>query len=258
VAALPAPAAAVMLGTWQSMRRAPEVKMALGMSFFMTAIFSSWALLGGPATVSETVRPFIVTGVLAFSLFMLSQFLANQFGYDRDGFRTYVLSPVDRRWILLGKNLATAVVGGGFGLVLLIAVVYWLRLPLPDVAAAIVQLAIVLALGSLAGNLLSILMPFRIEPGSVRPTKMPALAQILLVLSHMLLPVIMLPAFAPPALQLVWRRLALPAAVPVNLVASLAVAALAGVVYWRALGPLGRLLHRRETAIMRAVTVEQE
>jgi hypothetical protein len=87
---------------------------------------------------------------------------------------------------------------------------------------------------------------------------MPALAQILLVLSHMLLPVIMLPAFAPPALQLVWRRLALPAVVPVNLVASLAVAALAGVVYWRALGPLGRLLHRRETAIMRAVTVEQE
>jgi len=32
----------------------------------------------------------------------------------------------------------------------------------------------------------------------------------------------------------------------------------AAVVYWRALGPLGRLLHRREGAIMQAVTVEQE
>ena len=136
----------------------------------------TWAaIFGGAATVPEAARPFIVTGVIAFSLFMLSQFLANQFGYDRDGFRTFVLSPVDRRWILLGKNLATAVVGGGFGLVLLLAVVYWLRLPLADAAAALVQLGIVLALGSLAGNLLSILMPFRIEPGSIlRPGSAPA------------------------------------------------------------------------------------
>jgi hypothetical protein len=44
----------------------------------------------------------------------------------------------------------------------------------------------------------------------------------------------------------------------VNLVASIVVAALAGVVYWRALGPLGRLLYRREGAILQAVTVEQE
>ena len=49
-----------------------------------------------------------------------------------------------------------------------------------------------------------------------------------------------------------------PAGAPVNLVASIVVAALAAIVYWRALGPLGRLLHRRESAIMQAVTVEQE
>jgi hypothetical protein len=258
VSALPEPAAAVMLGTSQSMLRAPEVKMALGMSFVVTVVFGGWLVLAGPATVSEDVKPLIVTGALAFSLFMLSQFLANQFGYDRDGFRTFVLSPVDRRWILLGKNLATAVVGGGFGFALLLAVAVWLTLPLLDMAAAVLQLATVLALGSLGGNLLSILMPFRIEPGSMRPTKMPALARVLLVVSQLLLPVIMLPAFVPPALQFVWRRLAFPEMVPVNLVASIVVAALAGVVYWRALGPLGRLLHRREGAIMQAVTVEQE
>jgi hypothetical protein len=33
---------------------------------------------------------------------------------------------------------------------------------------------------------------------------------------------------------------------------------LAAIVYWRALGPLGRLLQRREGAVMQAVTVEQE
>jgi ABC-2 type transport system permease protein len=46
---------------------------------------------------------------------MLVQFLANQFGLDRDGFRSLILSPADRRLILLGKNLASLPVGAIFG-----------------------------------------------------------------------------------------------------------------------------------------------
>ena len=43
------------------------------------------------------------------------QLIGNQFGYDRAGFRAYVLSPVPRREILLGKNLAVAPLGVGDG-----------------------------------------------------------------------------------------------------------------------------------------------
>ena len=47
-------------------------------------------------------------------------------------------------------------------------------------------------------------------------------------------------------------------AVPVNLILSVSLATLAALAYWRALGPLGRLLQRRETSILAVVTVEVE
>ncbi len=39
-------------------------------------------------------------------LFGFVQLMANQFGFDRDGFRVFVLCAAPRRDILLGKNLA--------------------------------------------------------------------------------------------------------------------------------------------------------
>ena len=74
---------------------------------------------------------------MAFSLFMLVQFLANQFRFDRQGFRAFVLSPVDRRLTLLGKNLATWPVGATFGLLLLVVISIWRRLPLLAAMAAL-------------------------------------------------------------------------------------------------------------------------
>src|SRR5204863_1492055 len=100
-------AAAVALGTFRSMLRAPEVKMAWGTSFIVTVILGASVLLRAAPTIPAPAKPFIVTGAMAFSFLMLVQFLANQFGFDRQGFRAFVLSPVDRRFILLGKNLAT-------------------------------------------------------------------------------------------------------------------------------------------------------
>ena len=66
---------------------------------------------------------------LPFTLFMLFQFVANQFGLDRDGFRVFVLSPVSRRHLLLGKNLAMAPVTAGFGIALILLLSVWLKVP---------------------------------------------------------------------------------------------------------------------------------
>jgi hypothetical protein len=46
--------------------------------------------------------------------------------------------------------------------------------------------------------------------------------------------------------------------VPVNFLFSFALAALVAFVYWTTLGPLGRLLQRRETKILNVVSVEVE
>ena len=255
---VPEQAAALALATFRSMLRAPEVKMAWATSFLVTLILAASFLMRRPLKMPDAVKPLFATGSVVFSIFMLVQFYANQFGYDRDGFRALVLSPVPRRWILLGKNLACLPAGGGFGLILLAIMAVWLRLSPLVLLAALVQLATLLLLAGLVGNLLSILVPYRIQPGSMKPTKMPGLATLLMVVCHMFFPVAMLPAFIPPVAELIWRHAGWPNAVPVNLLLSVAMATFVGFAYWRLLGPLGTLLQRRETKILGTVTVEVE
>jgi hypothetical protein len=256
--AVPEQAAVLALATFRSLLRAPEVKMALGSSFLSMGIIGAMVFLRSPPHLSDATKPFIATGVAAFSIFMFVQFLANQFGLDRDGFRSLILSPADRKLILLGKNLACLPIGGAFGVILLALSSVWLHLPLLVFAATLLQLAAMLLIGGLAGNLLSILAPYRIQPGSMKPTKMPGLAMLAMILSRMFFPAVMTPAFVPPLAELLWRMAGWPDMVPVNLILSLLLAALMVFAYWQTLSPLGRLLQRRETKILGVVTVEVE
>lgn len=255
---VPEQAAAVALGAFRSMLRAPEVKMAWGTAFIVTAILGASVFWRATPKIPAAAKPFIVVGAMGFSLFMLVQFLANQFGFDRQGFRAFVLSPVERRLILLGKNLATWPVGATFGLLVLAMISFWLRLPILATVAAVFQLVTLLLLGSLAGNLLSILVPFHIAAGSMKPTKMPALAMLTMVMFQLLFPVVMVPVFVPPLLELLWQLAGWPVLVPVNLILSMLLATLTAILYWQTLGLFGRLLQRREIKILNIVTAEQE
>jgi hypothetical protein len=189
---------------------------------------------------------------------MLVQFFSNQFGLDRDGFRALILSPVERRLILLGKNLACLPVGAGFGVMLLGLIAVRLSLSPFVFVAALLQLVAVLLLAGLVGNVLSILVPYRIRAGTMKPTKMPGLAMLVLMGCHIFFPIAMAPAFVPPLAELLWRGAGLPTVVPVNLILSIALAGVIALAYWQTLGPLGRLLQRRETKILGVVTVEVE
>jgi hypothetical protein len=256
--AVPEQAAALALATFRSMLRAPEVKIAWGTSILVTLVVGGSMVFRAAPKIPELAKPFIATGVVAFSIFMMVQFLANQFGFDRDGFRALVLSPADRRLILIGKNLACLPASGGFGVMLLALITVWLRLPPLALLAALFQLVALLLLVGLVGNLLSILVPYRIQAGSMKPTKMPGLAMVVMMICHMLFPVAMVPAFVPPLAGLLWQKAGWSNMVPVNLLLSIALAVLTGLAYWQTLGPLGRLLQRRETKILGVVTVEVE
>ncbi len=256
--AIPEQAIALGLATFRSMLRAPEVKMAWGSSFLVTLIIGASFLLRSAPKMPELAKPFIATGAVTFSIFMLVQFFANQFGFDRDGFRALVLSPAPRRLILLGKNIACLPPGAGFGVILLALLSVWLRLSLLTLLAAFFQLAALLLIAGIVGNLLSIVAPYRIQPGSMKPTKMPGFAMLLMVLCHLFFPLAMFPVFVPPLAELLWRLAGWSNLVPVNLLLSVALTALMGLLYWQVLGPMGRLLQRRETRILAIVTVEVE
>jgi hypothetical protein len=254
----PEQAAAVALATLRSLLRAPEVKMAWASSFIVTLILGGTFLVRSTGNVAEAWKPFIATGSVVFPVFFLAQFFGNQFGFDRDGFRSLMLSPADRRLILLGKNLAALPVGATFGLLLVVLTGFRLHLPPLTALATLVQLAGVLLMAAVAGNLLSILVPYRIQPGSMKPTKLPGLAMLVLMVCQMLFPTAMLPVFAGPTLELLWRHFDWPGANLVNLLASALLLGVMAALYWLTLPALGRLLQRRETKILAVITVEVE
>ena len=255
---VPEQAAALALATLRSMLRAPEIKMQWGSSFVVMLIVGGSMLMRGNAGVSETAKPFIATGIVAFALFFMVSFLANQFGFDRDGFRALVLSPADRKYLLIGKNLACFPAPATIALLQLTAVSIFLRISPIVFLAAMTQLTAGLLLMGLAGNLVSILMPYRIQPGTMKPTKMPGLAIFLMVIVQMMFPLAMAPLFTGPLAGWLWQRAGGPPAGVVNLGISLVIAAVVVLIYLATLSPLANLLQRRETKILATVTAEIE
>jgi ABC-2 type transport system permease protein len=255
---VPEQSAALAMATLRSLLRAPEVKMAWATSFIVTIIIGASFFLRATANLPDASKSFFATVSVVFPVFFLAQFFANQFGFDRDGFRALMLSPADRRLILLGKNLAVLPVAATFGTLLIALTAARLHLPPLTVLATLCQFASVLLMAGVAGNLLSILVPYRIQPGSMKPTKLPGLAMLVLMFCQMLFPVAMTPVFVGPLLQLLWHRAAWPDFVPVNLIVSGVFCGLMALVYWQTLAPLGRLLQRREAKILNVITVEVE
>src|SRR5262249_32940335 len=98
----------------------------------------------------------------------------------------------------------------------------------------------------------------RIQAGSMKASKMPAKAMLFMLLGTILIPVIVLPVFLAPLAELLWRLAGGPAVVPVSLICSAGVAAVASVAYWVSLNPLGRLLQSREIEVLKTVTAEME
>ena len=255
---VPEQSAAVALATLRSQLRAPEVKMVWGTSLIVTIILGGSFAFRALPNLPELAKPFIATGSAVLPIYFLAQFFGNQFGFDRDGFRALILSPAERHLILLGKNLAGLPVVAMFGGLLITLTTVRLHLPLTTVLATLWQLASLLLMAGVAGNLLSILVPYRIQPGTMKPTKLPGMAMLVNVLFQMMFPVALLPVFLGPLMQFLWHRLHGPDSVPVNLIGSALFCGLMGLVYWQSLAPLGRLLYRRETKILGVITVEVE
>jgi ABC-2 type transport system permease protein len=255
---IPEEAAATALATLRSLMRAPEVKMALAMNVFFLLAFGATPVLTRSHAMDDAIKPFLATGTVAFMCFSMVQLLANQFGYDRAGFRALVLCPAPRRWILLGKNLALMPIVLTIGAILLLLVKFAFGIPTLVIAATGLQLLAVFLFLSMAGNLMSVLAPYRVIPGSLKHTKMPAGTLILTILLHGLFPLMVAPAFmAPIGGGMMSLAGWLPAALG-NLLISSMLLALAVLLYYRVLPPLGGLLARREKKILDVVTHEVE
>jgi hypothetical protein len=255
---IPDEALAVALATLRSLSRAPEVKMAFAMPLLATVVLGVIFLGRTRAALPDEVKPFLASGVVGMLWFLLFQFFSNQFGYDRQSFRTFVLSATDRRLILLGKNLAIVPVVAGMGILLLGIGTFLAKLPLLDTVAAIFQLVTMLAILCLAGNCLSIIAPYRVQGGSMKAAKVPVKSMLLGLAGTALLPILLVPVYVAPLAGLLWQIAGGSPLVPVNLLLSMILAAGTLLLYWAVLTPLGRLFQQREQLILEIVSSDLE
>src|SRR5439155_21288042 len=173
--------AAIALAGFQSLLRAPEAKMMLLSPIIMLVVFGGMFLTRG-GNPPEYVRPLIATGALTMVLLSMGQVVGNQFGFDRSGFRVFVLCSARRGDILLGKNLATAPLALGLAGVAVVALQIFTPMRWDHFLATLPQFVSMYVLYCLLANWLSIFAPMPIAAGSLRPTN----AQFVPVLLHIL------------------------------------------------------------------------
>jgi ABC-2 type transport system permease protein len=238
--------------------RAPEIKMMLGTSFIMLFVFGGVFFARSRAKLPVDLKPLATAGAVVVTFFGLTQLMFNLFGADRSGFRALVLCPCARRRILLGKNISVFPFALVLGSALLLVCLVFLQFGLLTFVCGWLQLGTGFLLLSMMGNLCSILMPYRIAPGSLKPTKPPALLILMQFVTHLCFPVIVFPVFVPPLLGLLATRTGWANGDLLNLLSSAVTLGLAIFFYRRSLGPLGRLLQRREQRILETVTREVE
>jgi hypothetical protein len=108
----------------------------------------------------------LVTGGVLYIFLILSSLACNLFAYEAGGMRAYILAPVDRRTILVGKNLAIAFLAFLFSTVLLtVNQIVFRDLSIASLSYAALSFIFFAACFAIIGNWLSIRFPKRLQFG---------------------------------------------------------------------------------------------
>lgn len=244
----------IALAGLRSLIRSPEAKMMLLTPLIFGVIFGP-AIWRDGHKFPELVRPLVALGAMVMLLLGLLQLMGNQFGFDRDGFRVFVLSSASRRDILLGKNLSFAPVALGMGAVLLIVIQIVCPLRWDHFLATIPAYVSMFLMCCVFTNLSSIYTPIYIAPGSMKPSNLKATTVLLQLLMFMIIfPVAQGITFLPLGIEAFVRFLGWPAAIPTYLVLSLVQCAAVVLIYSLIVQWQGSLFRGRELKILDVVT----
>jgi ABC-2 type transport system permease protein len=253
-------AAVIALTAFRSLLRAPEGKMLLLTPVLLVVIFGSmfFASGGGNTDPPQPLRPLMAFGVMVLVLFTLAQLIGNQFGFDRNGFRVYVLSPAPRRSILMGKNLALAPVALTMGAIaaVLVQVVY--PMSLNHFLALAPRFVSMYLLYCVPANAMSILSPMRIAAGSFQPSRPGGLFIIWQFVFLSICPPILGLTLAPLGIDLLAEALDFRYGVPLDLILSLPMCVGVVYLYGLLLDLEGDWLEAREKRILEIVTTKEE
>jgi ABC-2 type transport system permease protein len=247
--------AAIALAGFRSLARAPEAKLMLLGPVIMVVVFGSM-FFTGRMKVPATLSPLVAAGGMIMVLFTTGGMIGNQFGFDRAGFRVFVLSPARRRDILFGKNLSLAPWIFGLAAVVIAALQLTSPMRLDELVACVPLFAAMYMVFSLWANLLSILAPIAIPAGALRPSNPKVWPIVMQVLFSLAAPVIMSPLLLPWGITAALRHSGIN--LPICTLLTVLMAVVVGVIYWLLLDLEGDLLARREQKILETVVSKVE
>jgi len=251
-------AAATTLASLRSLMRAPEVKMMLLSTIVVAIIFASSLLAGRGSRLPVTLRPLMAMGIITMESLSLSQIFQNQFGFDRSGFRTLLLSPARRRDILLGKNVSLAPLCLGIGAFALVILQCLYPLAATHFIASLAQLVSAFLIVCMIGNYTSILLPNAVRAGALRASTTTLSGTFLRLLAVFCLMLSFIPLFIPLGVELLLHNLELGRPFPIYLILALLELAVLILLYRLLLESQGTLLQSREQRILEAVTTKND
>jgi len=161
------PIAAVMEKELRTLLRTLPLLYAIGAPLLMMIIFSS-AFLRGSGSGAGHVFAFALPIAVAYALLGFSQMFYNNLGAEGPGIQVYFLSPTPIRTVLLAKNLFHCALCALMALVA--GTLTSLRLGIPDgamAAATAAWLLFALPTNLAAGDVLSLTMAYRVNPGRI-------------------------------------------------------------------------------------------
>lgn len=108
----------------------------------------------------------MATGGVLYVFLILGGISCNQFAFEEGGMRSYILAPIDRRKILIGKNIAVTVVAFVFSFLLLsLNAIVFRDMHAGDLVFVSLSFIIFAVIMSIYGNWVSIRFPKRMQFG---------------------------------------------------------------------------------------------
>ncbi len=238
----------------RSMLRAPEAKMLLLSPLMLICLFGLMLARNPALDQMLILAPMVTLGAVSMALLSVIQLMQNQFGLDREGFRAFVLSPAERYQILRGKNLGTAPVALGVGLIALIGVQIFVPVDFSHFLGGLVQLVSGYLILCLLGNVISIYAPMRLRGQGMRATGAKFQTIVAQFLSIFAMPVILAPLLIPFVAELILRNRHWGEGLPIYLGLHLLILLAVWAGYNWLVRRQGSLLQEREQRILEILT----
>ena len=255
------PIAVVAWAGWVSLIRSSEVKVML-LAPFIILLVSGVAISQASEGLRNVgdARSLLLIGSLWMTVLCMGQLPQNLFGFDRTGFRAYLLTGIPRHHLLIGRNLSLLPLVLLISLPTLALCQFFVTASWFHVIAILISLPTVFLMLCLTGNVVSTYFPYGLKPGTLQPVSINGVLILLQTLSIGLLSLVVTCLAAIPIVVELIAQYAdlIDPRLPVSILLALLELAAMLAIYALLIPRQGDLLQERETQVLLAVATSAE